>query len=131
MAKKESAPPEPFWAAQVKVFFDFYIHNFNTKPEFEGPAQSALKKIIGSLKRRAEEKEVSWTEEIAKQRLGAFLEFAFQDDLLNKCFVLETINRYKDKVFQKIANPNLHAKRNSVYRPAIEPRNVDLNEDWR
>ena len=131
MAKKEAAPPEPYWSAQVKVFFDFYQSKFDTEPEFEGPSTRSLKAIIASLRKRAEKKDILWTEDVAKKRLSSFLEFAYEDDLLNKCFVLETINRYKDKVFQKIANPNLHVKRTSIIRPAIEPRNVNLDENWR
>ncbi len=131
MAKAKKEFTEPFWGSLVAVYFDFYKNAFNTDPEFGGLAAKALKGIIESLRKRAETSKVEWTEDVASKRLLSFLTYANGDDLFNNWFVLETINRHKDRVFQKIANPNKNVKRTSVIRPAIEPGHIDLNESWR
>ena len=131
MATKKVHTPEPYWSKLVSVWFDFHEEKFHDKPEFEGSEPKDLLKIIQSLKKRAESNNIEWTEEVASKRLKSFLEFAMTHDVLCNCFTLITINRYKNLVFQKIANPNTHGKRTSVSRPAIEPGSIDLNESWR
>lgn len=131
MKKKTPKEPEPHWAALIQVWFDFHIDNFHIEPDFEGSEPADLKKIVQSLKKRAAEKEIEWTEDVSKSRLKSFLTFAMTHDVLCNCFTLITINRYKNLVFQKIANPNINVKRTSISRPAIQPGSVDLNESWR
>lgn len=129
--RKPTGEGEPFWRQLIKVWFDFHVDNFHVKPDFDGSEPADLLKIVQSLKKRAEEQSIEWTEETATNRLKSFLKFAMTHDVLLNCFTLITINRYKNLVFQKIANPNTHAKRTSVIRPAIEPGHIDLNESWR
>lgn len=131
MNKKAEKYPEAHWSALTKVWFDFHIETFHVEPDFEGSEPADLKKIIQSLKKRAAEKDIEWTEEVATTRLLSFLKFAMTHDVLCNCFTLITINRYKNLVFQKIANPNLNVKRTSINRPAIQPGQVNLNESWR
>lgn len=105
MKKKSEKKTEPFWEAEVKVYFDFCIENLNYEPEFTGtPNPRFLKEIVESLKRRAEKNNIEWTEEVACKRLQSFFKHALDHDLLKKCFTLKTINLHKDLVFQKLAN---------------------------
>lgn len=130
MAKAKKEITEPFWTSLVSVYFEYYRGEFETDPIFtKSPAPKALLGIVESLRERAEKSKIEWTEEIACKRLLLFLQLA--RELFDGWFVLSTINTHKDRVFQKLANPNKNAKRSSVIRPAIEPRHIDLNESWR
>ena len=130
MAKAKKEFTEPFWGSLVAVYFDYYKVEFETEPTFKKtPSPRALHNIVEALRERAEKNKVEWTEEVACKRLLLFLQLA--RELFDGWFVLKTIDTHKDRVFQKLANPNKNVKRTAVIRPAIEPRHIDLNESWR
>lgn len=104
-AKKEKKPPEPFWNEQVGVYFDFTKGKFHdVPPSFDGSAPKDLKTILETLRKRAEEKNIEWTHEVATTRFRHFLEWAYMDRWLSENWLLQNINRQKDKIFFKIAN---------------------------
>lgn len=101
--KKEKQPPEPFWNEIVGIFFDFTKSRFGDAPSFDGSAPRDLKNILSVLRKRAEDKGVEWTYEVATTRFRHFLEWAYMDNWLRQNWLLMHINRYKDKIFFAIA----------------------------
>lgn len=100
--KKTKAPPEPHWNELVEVYFNFCRNKFSEEPSFDGSAPRDLKSIIKTLRERAERSGHNWTLDIAQFRFNNFLEFAYQDSWLSKNFLLQNINRQKDKIFFNI-----------------------------
>lgn len=104
MAKKvkEKKAPELYWNELVGVYFDFTKQKFHDVPSFDGSAPRDLKTIIQTLRKRAEDKGVEWTHEVATTRFRHFLEWAFMDKWLSQNWLLQNINRQKDKIFFSI-----------------------------
>lgn len=101
--KKEKKPKviEPYWNDLVQVYFEFTKTKFSEPPSFDGSAPRDLKSIIQVLHKRAEEKGIEWTQEVAKTRFKMFLDFAFSDWWLSENWLLQNINRQKDKIIFK------------------------------
>ena len=55
------------------------------------------------LRKRAEDKQVEWTHEVATTRFRYFLEYCYQDSWLRDNFLLQNISRQKDRIFFKIS----------------------------
>lgn len=102
-AKKEKKPPEPYWNDLVSVYFEFCRTKFTEAPSFDGSAPRDMKAIIESLRKRAEIKNIEWTQELALSRFKTFLEYAFSDWWLSENWLLSNINRQKDRFFFKIS----------------------------
>lgn len=100
--KKSKAPPEPFWNELVEVYFDFCRKKFGEEPSFDGSAPRDMKTIIKSLHERADKSNIEWTLNTAQFRFYKFLRFAYEDPWLSKNFLLQNINRQKDKIFFNI-----------------------------
>lgn len=101
MAKKVKNPPEPFWNDFVEEYFRYTKEKFNEFPCFDNSAPRDLKSIIQVLRKRSEERGVEWTKETAIFRFKMFLEFAFSDWWLSENWLLQNINRQKDKIIFK------------------------------
>jgi hypothetical protein len=106
-AKKVKKQPEPFWNEQVRIFFDFTKNKFHESPSFDGSSPRNLKNILTELRKRAEEKGVEWTYEVATTRFRLFLEHAFMDRWLSENWLLQNIDRQKDKLFFSITRQYL------------------------
>lgn len=102
---KQKAESEPYWKELVSIYFSFCYEKFNEKPSFDDSAPHDMHRIIEALKKRAEEKSIEWTEDVAKLRWRGFLGIAYQDDWLSKNWLLSNLNRQKDKIFLNIVNP--------------------------
>lgn len=118
--KKEES--EPYWASLVKTYFSFCYEKFNEKPSFRGADPSDMHRIIEVLKKRAAEKNIEWTEEVANLRWREFLGRAFQDDWLSKNWLLSNLNRKMDKVFFNLigAKNGTHQQQTSEIGKTIE-----------
>lgn len=118
--KKEDS--EPYWASLVKTYFSFCYEKFNEKPSFRGADPSDMHRIIEVLKKRAAEKNIEWTEEVANLRWREFLGRAFQDDWLSKNWLLSNLNRKMDKVFFNLisAKNGTHQQQASEIGKTIE-----------
>jgi hypothetical protein len=103
---KQEKKIEAFWKDFVDIFFDFCKQKYNELPSFDGSAPRDLKSIIISLRKRAEEKNVEWTYEVATTRFKSFLEHCYQDRWLSNNWLLQNINRQKDKIFFLISKQN-------------------------
>lgn len=90
---------ESYWANLIKVYYSFCYEKFNEKPSFSGSDPHDMHEIIRSLKQRAADQKVEWTEEIAMLRWREFLGRAFQDEWLSKNWLLSNLDRQKNKVF--------------------------------
>ena len=108
-AKKEKKEKkiEPFWQELVGVYFDFTKSKFHDIPSFDGSAPRDLKNILQALRKRAEDKNVDWTHEVATTRFRHFLEWAYMDRWLSENWLLMNINRQKDKIFFSITRQYL------------------------
>lgn len=106
-SKKEKKAPEPFWNDIVGIFFEFTKQKFNEAPSFDGSAPRDLKNILIALRKRAEDKKVEWTYEVATTRFRHFLEWAYMDKWLCENWLLMNINRQKDKIFFAITRQYL------------------------
>ena len=105
-AKKEKKPKviEPYWNDMVQVYFEFCKAKFNEIPSFDGSAPRDLKNIIQVLRKRAEDKGVEWTLDVAKYRFNSFLDYCYADRWLKDHFILSVLNRQKDVIlFRKAA----------------------------
>ena len=71
-------------------------------PSFDGSAPRDLKSIIQVLRKRAEDKNIQWTFEVATTRFRHFLEHALMDKWLSENWLLMNISRQKDRLFFKI-----------------------------
>jgi hypothetical protein len=105
--KKEKKPPEPFWNEQVGIFFSFTKEKFHEQPSFDGSAPRDLKNILYALRKRAEDKGIEWTYEVATTRFRLFLEWAYMDKWLYDNWLLMNLNRQKDKIFFAITRQYL------------------------
>jgi hypothetical protein len=104
MAKaKKTKAVEPHWNDLVNVFFEFTKDKFKEVPSFDGSAPRDLKNIIQTLRKRAEDKQVDWTFEVATTRFRHFLECCYEDRWLSENWLLMNISRQKDKIFFSIA----------------------------
>jgi hypothetical protein len=104
-AKKEKKPKtvEPYWQDFIDCYFEFTKSKFTVKPSFDGSAPRDLKNIIQTLKKRAEDAGIEWTKETAIHRFRLFLQYAFSDWWLSENWLLQNINRQKDKIIFKAA----------------------------
>lgn len=100
---QEAGSPETtsHWQELVEVWFDYNKNKFGDKPSFAGQDPRHFKKIIQILEKRAAERNVDWTMEIATNRLQAFLEQAFKDKWLSENFLLCHLNNFIDKIILK------------------------------
>lgn len=102
-AKKEKKPAELYWQEFVGCYFEFTKSKFSETPSFDGSAPRDLRTIIQALRKRAEDAHIEWTKETALFRFKTFLEFSFSDWWLSENWMLQNINRQKDKIFFKAA----------------------------
>lgn len=114
--KKEKAPPEKFWSALVKIYFDFYRRHFRDNDGYSlspnwndgrrGLESKGLKEIIIRIRTIWEEKGNEWTEQAASQELWKFFEKAYQNPFHRKSFMCCLMNKYKDMIIvSDIVNP--------------------------
>jgi hypothetical protein len=118
MARKKTDNTVPFWNSLVETYFSFCREKFDESPSFDGSSPRDMKAIIVSLQKRAEEKNIEWTETVAVTRWRKFLEFAYQDKWLAENFVLALINRQKDRIFFRIAKEA--TRPSNVYQQSID-----------
>lgn len=107
MKKKKQSIPEPFWNEQVGIFFEFTKSKFHDAPSFDNSAPRDLKNILITLRKRAEDKGIEWTYEVATSRFRHFLEWSYMDKWLADNWLLMNINRQKDRVFFAITRQYL------------------------
>ncbi len=118
-----------YWKIIVDTWFTFYKSRFSLNPTFDGQSTKALKKIIIGLEGVSKQKSVEWTEETAVKYFSNFLTKAYQDEWLNKKFLLNILASN----FDAIVNPNNNGtnfKSNQKHRPSVEPATVDITENW-
>ncbi len=96
--KKPEEPPEPHWQALVDAWFGFVREKFGDEPSFARDDPKILKRIIGRLKKRAQEKAVEWVETAALERFRAFLDKAYLDRWLAENFLLANLEKQFDKI---------------------------------
>jgi hypothetical protein len=108
-AKKEKKEKkiEPYWQEMVGVYFDFTKSKFHDIPSFDGSAPRDLKNILQALRKRAEDKGIEWTQEVAIIRFRHFLEHCWMDRWLSDNWLLMNIARQKDKIFFSITRQYL------------------------
>jgi hypothetical protein len=106
-AKKEKKQPEPYWQDMIAVWFNFCKEKYNDIPTFDNSAPRDLKNIIQALRKRAEDKGVEWTQEVAIMRFRHFLEHCWMDRWLSDNWLLMNIARQKDKIFFSITRQYL------------------------
>lgn len=92
----------PFWAKVVETYFSFCMDKFGENPSFDGASPRDLGMLMDAIQKKAEEKQMVWTEELAVKSLSVFLEFSFKDRWLQDNFLLFNLNRQKDKIFFNI-----------------------------
>lgn len=98
--KKQKQPPELYWNDLVSLYFAFCTEKFNDVPSFDNSQPRDLKNIITALRKRAEDKQIEWTHEVATTRLWHFLEFAYQSsEWLRNNWLPSNLNRQKDAIF--------------------------------
>lgn len=103
--KKKDDDKFEHWKACVETYFTFCRDNFNGEsPSFDGSSPRDLKTILTQLRKRAEEKKIGWSENVAKDRLLKFLQFAFNDAWLKRNWTLSNINKKKDALFFNAAS---------------------------
>lgn len=107
-AKKEKKQPEPFWQDMIAVWFNFCKEKYNDVPTFDNSAPRDLKNIIQALRKRAEDKGIEWTQEVAIMRFRHFLEHCWMDRWLSENWLLMNIMRQKDKIFFSITKQYLN-----------------------
>jgi len=114
--KKSAAAPTQYWKILVAVWFDLYAElippapcDEKAKPCFDTIETFQMKIILRELKKRAEEKNIEWTEDEAKKRWEAFLRKAFDDDFISKNFMLRIISNNKTKIFNNQITPKRNA----------------------
>lgn len=105
--KNSPKPPELYWNDIVGIYFEFTKSKFHDTPSFDGSAPRDLKNILQTLRKRAEDKQVEWTYEVATTRFRHFLEWAFADKWLSENWLLMNIARQKDKIFFAITRQYL------------------------
>jgi hypothetical protein len=101
--EKKQKLVEPYWQDFIAAYFEFTKSKFTVAPSFEGSAPRDLKAIIQTLRKRAQEAGIEWTKETAIHRFTLFLQYAFSDWWLSENWLLQNINRQKDKIIFKAA----------------------------
>ncbi len=101
VSKKEKKP-RPHFQKIVTLFFDFCREKFGENPSFDGSAPRDLGMILDAMEKKAGEKNLIWTEDMATRAMSLFLEYCWKDSWLNQNFLLCHMNRQKDKIFFKI-----------------------------
>lgn len=110
--KRKKGVPTQYWQAMVKIWFDLYAELIpppkgeeKAKPCFDTVETAQMKIILKELRKRAEEKNIEWTEEEARKRWEAFLRHAFLDDWISRNFMLRIISTNKTKIFNNQITP--------------------------
>jgi len=114
--KKKKQAPEyvtPHWPALVAEWHRFNKEDERLKCEvsFKDADPRNFKKIVDNLQKRAESKNIEWTEIEAVRRLNKFLQSALDDKWLPQNFLLNNLNNQFDKI---IANATTKATTNST-----------------
>jgi hypothetical protein len=102
--KNEEKETEPHWAALVKTWFHFNLEKFGDEPIFQGSETRSLKNIVILLKKRAEKKEMEWTEAAAVDRFRSYLLACFADEWLAAHFLLGNLETQFDKIILNHGN---------------------------
>jgi len=95
--KNTPAPAAKFWAPMVELWFTFNEEKYGARPTFHGADPRHFKKILDILEQRALNAGLQWTEGVAHERLGAFLDIAFQDPWMQQNFLLPHLDKFMDK----------------------------------
>ncbi len=131
--RKNEEPPEPHWEKLVEAWFNFNKEKFKVEPSFKDQDPRLLKKIVQELKKRAEKKNLEWSEPIAVERFKLFLEHAYKNPWLKEHFLLENLNKQFDVIIQpKPKLPpsfSLPPKQLSKIEKHINDRYYDLLEN--
>lgn len=100
MAKKKTPKEvDPFFKNMVEIYFNFCRDNLGDNPTFDGSSPRDLKAIIKDLHERSIKSGIEWTADVARARFSRFLSFAYQDNWLQKNWLLSNLSRQKDKIF--------------------------------
>lgn len=111
----------PHWPALVKVWFDFYKEKVSEdEPTFNGPATSALKKIVDNLERRSIKKGFEWTEVQASQSLYHFLSAALTHEFVGINFELPIINSKFDTILRHARTNNFKGGNSPNFSEGLE-----------
>ncbi len=107
-----------YWQPLVKIWFDLYAELIpappgeeKAKPCFDTVETAQMKIILKELRKRAEDRDLEWTEEEAKKRWEAFLRYAWTDDWISKNFMLRIISTNKTKIFNQQITPKKNGKK--------------------
>jgi hypothetical protein len=100
---KVENPPEEnsFFKNFTKIWFDFYLEKFKTKPIFNSVDGSKLKSIEKKLKTKAQEFQTEWTSEVASDSFRQFLEISFKDKWRSENFSLSVIDSQFNQITAK------------------------------
>jgi len=102
MSKAIKKPPRLYWDKIVKTYFDFCLDKFGEEPSFDGSSPRDLGLLLDAIQKKAEGKQMVWTEDLAVRSISVYLDFAFRDKWLQQNFLLFNLNRQKDKIFFEI-----------------------------
>lgn len=96
---KKNLEATEHWKALVEVWFAYYQEVKGEEPTFRGSAPKDLKQIVENLRRRVEKnRKQEWTEEVAKDYLLKFLQYAYALTWIKDNFLLSNLNRQFDKI---------------------------------
>lgn len=99
--KRKKAPEDstPHWQAMVAAWFAFHDAQKLERPSFTDADPADLQHIARRLEKRARDKGfINWTEEMATERLNAFLKHAWAKEWLRSEFLLHNLRRKFDAI---------------------------------
>ena len=97
---------EPHWPQLVEVWMRFGKEKFGVLPGFVRDDPKIFKRIIQRLRKRAEDRNISWSVESSVRRLTLFLESTFSDKWLSANFLLSNLEKQFDKFIQRQGSNN-------------------------
>ena len=101
------------WPALTGIWMEFVQRHFGEKPSFKGADPKHFKNILLELKRRAAERNQTWTEAYACTELEWFLARSYADAWLRKNFLLSHLEKFMDKIIlnQNGTHPGNNSKK--------------------
>lgn len=121
MKKDKQKETVEYWTEIVQFYFSFCRSKFGENPTFDCSSPRDLRTIVLAIKKKAEDKQMIWSLELALKSLNVFFETAYRDKWLKDNFVLLHMNRNKDKIFYRIAEAKQQQVTNK-YQTEIEEK---------
>lgn len=106
--RKKNEDAFPHWEKLVECWFTFFKKITGENPSFAGADPRHLRNILQKLKKRAEEKNVEWSEANSVTRFNGFLQKMSEDAWMRNNFLLSNLDQKFDKyITQKNSNGNV------------------------